>query len=78
MPDGPEQDHVVAVPVDLPQAVTGTVIRVTVTAVRQQTTLDFYQGAPIEMPVGIAELGIAGLQVAPLPAEPRGRAGPTC
>jgi hypothetical protein len=66
--DGPEPGHVETAPVALPGPVTGRTIRLTVTGVREQTTLDFYQGVPIAMPVGIVEAGVPGVQAAPLPA----------
>jgi arabinofuranan 3-O-arabinosyltransferase len=42
-------------------AVTGSTLRFTVEAVRAVTTNDWYSEAPVDLPVGIAELGVPGL-----------------
>ena len=55
-------------PVLLPQPVSGRTFRVTVEAVTPVTTVDYYSEQPIALPIGIAELGIPGLTVAPPPA----------
>jgi hypothetical protein len=53
--DGTDEDHTVTVPLDFP-AVEGHTIRVTVSAVRSEKTVDYYNPVtPIEMPVAIAE-----------------------
>ena len=59
-------------------AVTGRDLTFTVTGVRLETTKDYSSQAPISLPLGIAELGIPGTQVAP-PADvdARVRAAPT-
>ena len=48
---------------------TGSVIRVTVDSSRTERTTDYTTQARVALPVGIAELGIPGLSVAPVPAE---------
>lgn len=46
----------------------GRVFRLTIEEVRPVTTPDFFSGAPLELPVAIAELGLAGsLSAAPSP-----------
>ena len=59
---------VVDVPVSFP-ALTGADIQITVDTVRFENTPNYYSQQPIAMPLGIAEVGIPGLQAAPLPAE---------
>ena len=54
-------DAIVKVPIDLRDAVTGSKITIVVDGLREVTTTDWFSGGPIRMPVGIAELGIAGL-----------------
>jgi arabinofuranan 3-O-arabinosyltransferase len=65
--DQPGENATTAVSVALPQPLTFTTLRVLTDAVRPVTTLDFYSGAAIEMPIGIAELGIAGITADPFP-----------
>jgi len=48
------------VPVRFP-AMTGRRVRVTITAIRAEQTLDYYSEAPIALPVAIAELGLPGV-----------------
>ncbi len=57
---------VTTVPVSFP-ALTGQRIRITVTGARLEYTTNFDSPTPIALPLGIAELGIPGLQVPPLP-----------
>src|SRR4029078_7613231 len=72
--DGTDENHTVTVPIDFP-AIEGRTIRVTVSAVRSEQTVDYYNPVtPIEMPVGIAELGAPGLRA---PARPT-TLPPTC
>jgi arabinofuranan 3-O-arabinosyltransferase len=52
------------VPLDFP-ALTGRRFRLTIEEVRAVITPDFFSGAPLELPVGIAELGIDGLRTTP-------------
>jgi arabinofuranan 3-O-arabinosyltransferase len=62
-------DGTVRVPIDLPEPVTGSTISVVVDGVREITTTDWFPNGPIRMPIGIAELGIEGLEaVAPTSA----------
>jgi len=57
----------VAVPVTFP-ALSGSHIRITVTGVRLESSTNYYSPSPIALPLGIAEVGIPGVQVAPTPA----------
>ncbi|HEU5148950.1 MAG TPA: alpha-(1-_3)-arabinofuranosyltransferase family protein [Iamia sp.] len=59
--DRAEDDATVAVPVDLPEPVTGRRIEIHVEASREVTTLDWISNSPVVMPVGIAEWGIEGI-----------------
>jgi len=45
--------------------VTGSVLRFTVEAVRQETTLNWYSEQPIVLPFAIAEIGVPGLHFTP-------------
>jgi hypothetical protein len=65
--DSPVAGSVVDVPVSFP-ALTGQSIRITVDSVRIENTPNYYSQGPIAMPIGIAEVGIPGLEAAPLPA----------
>lgn len=64
--------------VTLPEPAVGTRVRVAIPeqpdAVRDVTTLDWFTGDEIVLPVGIAELGIDGLRSPPVPTE----VDPTC
>jgi hypothetical protein len=64
IPGSQGADATVKVPIDLPDAVTGSTISVIVDDVREVTTTDWFLNEPVRMPVGIAELGIAGLAAA--------------
>jgi len=66
--NGLAKGSTVSVPVSFP-ALTGQQIRVTVTGVRFSYGENFYSGYPIALPLGIAEVGIPGVQVNPLPAD---------
>ncbi len=66
--DSPVPGSVVDVPVSFP-ALTGQVIRITVDGVRLENTPNYYSQEPIAMPLGIAEVGIPGLQAAPVPSD---------
>ena len=66
--DSPVPGSAVDVPVSFP-ALTGQVIRITVDGVRLETTPNYYSQEPIAMPLGIAEVGIPGLQAAPVPSD---------
>jgi hypothetical protein len=65
--DSPVAGSVVDVPVAFP-ALTGRSIRITVDTVRSETTPNYYSQSPIELPLGIAEVGIPGLHASPVPA----------
>lgn len=63
-------------PIELPRSVSARRIRLVVeespedptAAVREVTTLDWYSGDEIVMPIGIAEIGVPGLQIGEPPA----------
>ena len=55
--------HTVTVPVDLPATLRGRTIRVTLSGVDPLLTQDWYGNAPLPLPVGIAEVGIDGIEV---------------
>jgi hypothetical protein len=57
----------VSVPVNFP-AISGRHIRVTITGVRLEKSTNYYSPAPIALPLAIAEVGIPGVTVAPVPA----------
>ena len=65
--DGADPNATASVPVSFPQ-LTGNDVRVTITAIRPVTTIEYHENQPIVMPVGIAELGIPGVERAPTPA----------
>jgi hypothetical protein len=65
--DGTVGDAPVPVPVSFP-AVTGDDVKVTVSQVRPVQTLSYPDRQPQVMPVAIAELGVPGVQRAPMPA----------
>lgn len=65
--DGRRQGETVTVPITFP-ALTANRIRVTIDTVRFEYTRDYYSGAPIAMPVAIAELGIPGVHSSATPA----------
>ena len=62
--DSPERGATTDVPISFPP-VTGRVVRLTIEEVRTVTTPDFFTRSPLELPVGIAELGLAGAAIAP-------------
>jgi hypothetical protein len=66
--DGTDENHTATVPLDF-AAIEGRTIRVTVSAVRSEKTVDYYNPVtPIEMPVAITELGASGVRAPALPA----------
>lgn len=65
--DGESTNHVVDVPIDLPEAATGKKFELFIDQVRHVEVIDWYSGDPINMPVAIAELGIPGVKAPPLP-----------
>ncbi len=48
---------------------TGSNIRITVEAIRAEKTKNYYSGSPITEPVAIAEAGIPGLKMPPVPPQ---------
>jgi arabinofuranan 3-O-arabinosyltransferase len=66
VPDEAQENATVSVPVQFEPLTAGTV-RVTVEAVREVATTEYYSNTPITMPVALAELGIPGVLRAPLP-----------
>jgi arabinofuranan 3-O-arabinosyltransferase len=68
LPDLPDESATVSVPLQF-DPVTATTVRVTVEAVREVGTTEYYSNTPIATPAALAELGIPGVQRAPLPAQ---------
>lgn len=72
LPDQAEPDARTTVDLHLPKAVTGTEVRVTlpepIADIRDVTTLDWFTGDPVVLPVGFVELGIDGLEAPATPA----------
>jgi hypothetical protein len=66
IPDGTVPGSVVDVPASFP-ALTGQNIRITVDDVRVEYTTNYYSRNPIALPLGIAEVGIPGVQAGTLP-----------
>ncbi len=66
--DQTKPNGTVAVPVDLPTAVTGQTLRFTVTGARVVQEKDWYSNGNSQAPVAIAELGIPGETMAAAPA----------
>ncbi len=66
IPDGGVPGSLADVPITFPP-LTGQSVRITVDAVRVENTLNYYSQTPIAMPIGIAEVGIPGVQVGTLP-----------
>ncbi|HEV2310108.1 MAG TPA: discoidin domain-containing protein, partial [Acidimicrobiia bacterium] len=65
--DQPSQNAAVPAPITFP-ALTGNDIRVTITGVRAETTIEYYSDLPTNLPVAIAELGIPGVPRPSVPA----------
>lgn len=64
-PRDPANHNATAVlPITLPEPVTADRVRIVVVETREVLTRDWFSNAPVIMPVGIAEVGIAGLVVA--------------
>ncbi len=66
VPDLDTENATVSVPVQFEPLTAGTV-RVTIEAVREETTTEYYSNTPIVLPAALAELGIPGVQRPPLP-----------
>ena len=58
--------------------ITARQLRVTVSAVRSEYTIEYFSRSPLELPVSIAEIGIPGARVARCPRRCRPHAAPTC
>jgi hypothetical protein len=56
----------VSVPVSFP-AISGRQVRITITGVRLVGSTNYYSPTPVALPLGIAEVGIPGVQVNPVP-----------
>lgn len=65
----------VSVPVSFPPLY-GAHIRITVDDVRLEDTTNYYSSTPIALPLGIAEIGIPGVRVPPVPATLPGNCQP--
>jgi hypothetical protein len=66
IPDQGQENATVSVPVQF-EPLTGDTVRVTIEAVREIKTTEYYSNTPIVMPAALAELGLPGVQRAPLP-----------
>ncbi|HUF83052.1 MAG TPA: discoidin domain-containing protein, partial [Acidimicrobiia bacterium] len=64
--DQPGENATVAVPVSF-EPVTATTVRVTIEAVREIETREYFSDTPIITPVALAELGLAGVTRPPTP-----------
>ncbi len=62
------QNATTSVPISFPR-LSGRSFRLTILAVRETKSLDYYSNRPQVMPVGIAELGIPGVTVKQLPTQ---------
>ncbi|CAN5673256.1 alpha-(1-_3)-arabinofuranosyltransferase [soil metagenome] len=73
IPDQSEPNGHHTFSVRLPKPVTGTHVRVAVgaseRALREVTTLDWFTGRPVILPIGIVDLGIAGLDAPDTPEQ---------
>ncbi len=65
--DSTEPGAVARARVELPEPVTGRAFSFRIAQVRPVETIDWYSNTLITMPVAVAELGIPGVQRAPLP-----------
>ncbi|HEY7948798.1 MAG TPA: alpha-(1-_3)-arabinofuranosyltransferase family protein, partial [Acidimicrobiales bacterium] len=74
--DGRRQNATVTVPISFP-ALTGQQIQVTFTGVRNEETRNYYSHNPITLPIGIAELGLPGVDGVQTPPAPAAMPG-TC
>ena len=66
--DGASRDHVERVTVPL-RSLTTAGFRVRVTAVRDVDSIEYFSGEPSPLPIGIAELGAAGVVAGPVPRD---------
>ncbi len=74
VPDSPDPNHVADATVQLDKPVSSNDFQVVIDSVRPVQTTDWYSGRQIDMPVGIAELGIPGVHV----DRPTGALDPSC
>ena len=65
--DGTVPNATTTVPVSFP-ALTGRQFVVTFTGIRPEYAANYYSAGPLALPIGIAEIGIPGVQSAPTPA----------
>ena len=65
--DGTVPGAVTTVPVTFP-ALTGSHFVVTFTGIRPEYAANYYSAGPLELPLGIAEIGIPGVRANPIPA----------
>jgi hypothetical protein len=65
--DGRRQGDTVTVPLNF-RPLTGRFLTFTFTSVRTETTVNYYSQSPLAMPIGIAELGIPGVDEPAPPA----------
>ncbi len=65
--DGTVPNAVTTVPVSFP-ALTGSHFVVTFTGVRPEYAANYYSAGPLELPLGIAEIGLPGVKTNPTPA----------
>ncbi len=65
--DGRRQGNTVTVPLDF-RPLTGRFLTFTFTGVRTETSVNYYSESPLAMPIGIAELGIPGVDEPAPPA----------
>jgi arabinofuranan 3-O-arabinosyltransferase len=67
VPDGATENAVATVPVRF-APLHGDRVKVTIDAVRPVTAIEYYANVPTTLPVAISELGLPGVQRAPLPS----------
>lgn len=65
--DGRRQGNTVSVPISF-RALTGRYLTFTFTGIRKEASVNYYSQTPLDMPIGIAELGIPGIHVQQPPA----------
>jgi hypothetical protein len=66
--DQPAPGTPVATPLAF-EPLTGDAFRVTITAVRPTSTIEYYENQPIVMPVGVVDVGMPGVARAPVPQQ---------
>ncbi|HXW35697.1 MAG TPA: discoidin domain-containing protein, partial [Acidimicrobiales bacterium] len=68
IPDRHAAGATASVPVQFP-AITGNRFRFTITSARLEYSPNYFSYTPLALPVGIAELGIPGVQIPPVPSQ---------